>query len=463
MNADWMKTRQTKFSAYASVYVLVILGVLGAINYLANRHNKSFDATSNKTYSLSDQTEKIVKGLKQDVKLRFFGDVADFGRAKDLLDRYNTLGGKLSIEYIDVMKKPLEVKQAGVKSTGTLLLESGSRREEARGVSEEEITGAIIRVIKEGQKMVCAVLGSGEHSFDESGPDGYSTLKEQLEKNNYKTKSIKLLETATVPADCSMIVVGGPKFDYIAPAIKAIQQFVENGGDALILLDSPLKIGKTEVAENAELAKVLESWGVAVNKDLTLDTSGIGRVFGLNAAIPLVVAYETHPVVNTMKDIATAFPYARSVDPKDGGKTKPDKLMSTTENSFAITNLTGAEVEFKEGRDKKGPVNLGVAGELKAPADSNKIGDGKGRFIVVGSSSWISNQLWRFPGNKDLLFNMVNWLSADEDLISIRPKDPADRRLNMNQNQMTMLFWLSVVILPLIVVGSGVSMWWRRR
>ena len=82
---------------------------------------------------------------------------------------------------------------------------------------------------------------------------------------------------------------------------------------------------------------------------------------------------------------------------------------------------------------------------------------------MVGSSSWISNQLWRFQGNKDLLFNMVNWLSADEDLISIRPKDPADRRLNMNQNQMTMLFWLSVVILPLIVVGSGVSMWWRRR
>ena len=463
MNADWMKTRQTKFSAYAAVYVVVILAVLGAVNYLANRHNKTFDATSNKAYSLSEQTEKIVKGLKQEVKVRFFGDVGDFGRAKDLLDRYSSLGGKLNIEYIDVLKKPMEAKMAGVKSTGTLLLESGARREEARSVSEEEITGAIIRVVKEGQKTVCSVLGSGEHSFDEPSPDGYSTLKEQLEKNNYKTKTIKLVENPAVPADCSMVIVGGPKFDYLPTAIKAIQDYVENGGDALIMLDSPLKMGKTEVADNAELTKMLEGWGVAVNKDLGLDTSGVGRVFGLSAAVPLVVSYETHPIVNTMKDVATAFPLVRTVEPKDGGKVKTEKLMSTTENSFATTNLSAAEIEFKEGRDKKGPLNLAVAGNMKAPSEDKKIGDGQGRFIVVGSSSWISNQIWKFQGNKDLLLNMVNWLSADEDLISIRPKDPADRRLTMTQSQMNMLFWLSVVLLPLVVVGSGISMWARRR
>ena len=67
--------RQTKFTAYASVYVLIILGVLGAINFLANRYNKSYDSTANKSFSLSDQTEKVVKNLTQDVKISYFDRV----------------------------------------------------------------------------------------------------------------------------------------------------------------------------------------------------------------------------------------------------------------------------------------------------------------------------------------------------------------------------------------------------
>ena len=83
--------------------------------------------------------------------------------------------------------------------------------------------------------------------------------------------------------------------------------------------------------------------------------------------------------------------------------------------------------------------------------------------MVVGSSSWVANSYLRIAGNRDLILNMMNWLSADEDLISIRPKEPEDRRLNMTRNQMTLVFYASVLAIPLLILAAGLSVWWRRR
>jgi ABC-type uncharacterized transport system involved in gliding motility auxiliary subunit len=83
--------------------------------------------------------------------------------------------------------------------------------------------------------------------------------------------------------------------------------------------------------------------------------------------------------------------------------------------------------------------------------------------VVVGNSGWVANGFLRFNGNRDLFLNMMNWLSSDEDLISIRPKEPEDRRLNMTARQMSMVFYESVVFIPLLIVLAGVGVWWRRR
>jgi len=91
MAANWLKARQTKYGAYVAVYILVVLAILGAVNFLANRYDKSYDSTKNKQYSLSDQTIKIVKDLKNNVRMVYFGDTGSFPNARDLLDRYSSL------------------------------------------------------------------------------------------------------------------------------------------------------------------------------------------------------------------------------------------------------------------------------------------------------------------------------------------------------------------------------------
>jgi ABC-type uncharacterized transport system involved in gliding motility auxiliary subunit len=194
---------------------------------------------------------------------------------------------------------------------------------------------------------------------------------------------------------------------------------------------------------------------VTPQANLALDTSGIGQIFGMGPEVPLISSYDTHPIVREMKDVATAFPLSRTLEVKSGDKTTVEKLFSTGDNSYATSNIKSERIAIDTKNDKKGPLVLGAAGTYSGPT--------QGRFVVVGSSLWASNSFIRFNGNRDLFLNMVNWLTADEDLISIRPKEPEDRRLNISGQKMNLIFWLSVVFFPLAVVASGVVTWWRRR
>ena len=188
------------------------------------------------------------------------------------------------------------------------------------------------------------------------------------------------------------------------------------------------------------------------NKDLVLDTSGVGQIFGFSEVVPLVDLVRIACDCQRDEGSRDGFPLARTIDVKAGGKWTGEKLFSSSANSFATTNLAAREIQIDPTKDKKGPFILAAAAS-----------GGQGRFVVVGSSGWVANSFFGFNGNRDLFLNMVNWLSSDEELISIRPKDPEDRRLSINRSQMTMIFYTSVILMPLAVIPAGVSVWWKRR
>ncbi|WP_321474239.1 Gldg family protein [uncultured Paludibaculum sp.] len=462
MSNTWMKSRQTKYTAYATVYIAVIIGVLGAVNFLANRYNKSFDATSNKRYSLSEQTIKLVSGLKQDVTISYFDQTTDFPKAKDLLDRYDNLSTKLTVAYIDPFKKPQLAKQFGITQTGTVILQAGVKRQEAHSVSEEELTSALVRLLKTGERTACFTTGAGEHSVDDTTNNSYGGLKELVEKNNYKTQVINLIEKPEVPAACSLVIVGGPKVDYPQPVVDAVKKYVEEGGRGLFLSDPPLKTGKETVAENKALLEALKGWGVTLESNLVLDTSGLGGLYGMGPEVALATHYETHPIVREMKRTATAFPLVRSIDVKPTDKTSAEKLVSTSNNSIAATNLNAASGAIAMPKGDTQSYTVAAAGTYRTgkQKDNNNV---EGRFIVVGSSDWVSNYALGFGGNRDLVMNMLNWLTNDEDLISIRPKDPEDRRIQLTGAQMLMVRMVSQFLIPIFVIVFGIMVWWRRR
>ena len=276
---------------------------------LANRYNKTYDSTSNKRYSLSDQTEKIVKGLKQDATITYFDQASRFQSGKDLLDLYANLSHKVHVEYVDPDKSPEVAREAGIKNYGTAVVRVGAKKQEAKSLTEEGITGAFIRDLKNTTRTVCFVTGSGEHQIDDSSRSGYSHFKELLGKDEYATKSISLLQKAEVPGDCTVLVVGGPNGDYLQPEVDAIKKYVEDGGRAFFMLDPPLKIGRSETADNDALTAVLQSWGVTVDKDLILDLNpDRSAVRSWVRKSPWSTTYDSHPIVSEMKGAATGFP-----------------------------------------------------------------------------------------------------------------------------------------------------------
>lgn len=450
----WMKTRQTKYGAYAFVYTLVVIAVLIVANWLASKHNKSVDVTANKQYTLSDQTKKVVGNLKSDVNIYYFDASTGYDRARDILDRYVNLNpSKVHVLYVDPDKKPDVARVEGARAMGDIIVDNGVKKETAKALTEEEITGAIIRDIKSGVRTACFVQGSGEHSLDDTGRDGYSTLKDALERNNYKTQAISLIEKPTVPQECTIVVVGGPKHDYLQPAADALKTFVQNGGRAIVNLDPVLDLPPPDgkLGDTPNLTALVANWGVTAKDDVILDMSAASQMFGQLS--PVVGSYTQQPIVRVMGDNASVMPLSRSLEVKSPA----EALFSSTGDSYALTNpkLPIHQADIEKGA--KGPFVLGAAATIGT-------GDKAGRVVITGSSDWMSNFILSAPiANRDLALNMANWLTSDEDLISIRPKEPEDRRLNITGTGVRVLFLTSVIGLPLIVILAGVSVWWKRR
>ena len=458
MAARWLRARQTKYAAYAFVYVIVVLAAVVVFNVLANRYDKSYDTTSNKRYSLSEQTAKIVKNLKQDATITYFNQSTRFHDGKDLLDEYANLSPRVRIDYVDPDKSPQLAREDGIRDYGTAVVRIGEKKETAKSMDEEGITGAFIRDLKGNTRTVCFVTGSGEHQIDDTDRDGLSQFKDLLAKDEYQSKSIGLLQKAEVPDDCTTLVVAGPTHAYEQPEVDAIKNYVEGGGRALFLLDPPLQIGSSSISDNDALTSVLQGWGVTLDKDLVIDFNPIGQLAGLGPQVALVTQYASQPIVNDLKGTAVGIPLARSLEIKDTDKTTIQKLFDSSDSSLATSNLSSPDISIRDPKNKKGPFTLAAAGSYSTGKPNSQ-----GRFAVVGSSTWVANRFLGFNGNSDLALNTVNWLSSDEDLISIRPKPEDDRRITMTRAQLNRVRLTSQFGFPLVVIVAGVAVWWKRR
>ena len=235
--------RQARFGATAGLYTIVVIAILVAVNWLAHepRFNKTFDTTANKRFTLSDETEKVVKGLKQDATIVYFDRKTGFSSAQALLDRYRNLSNRIQVQYVDIERQPTLARSYGVRTAGSAFVELNGRKEQAKDVTEEGLTGAFLKVLK-GVRTVCVVKGSGERALDGNNGDSLSNFKKLMERDNYATDAMTLIDKTAVPQTCSVMVVAGPQNDYTPNEVTALKNYVENGGRALFATRSALEL-----------------------------------------------------------------------------------------------------------------------------------------------------------------------------------------------------------------------------
>jgi len=471
--AAYFQRRNARYAAIASVSVLVVLGLLIAVNYLSNRRNKRWDLTSNKQYSLSDQSVKLLKGLDAPVKVRVFDKETDFDRYRTRLAEYEYQSDKkMSIDYVDPDKHPLDAKQYDVQTYGTIVLEYKGQREKAASDSEQDVTSTLMKVLNPQQKKVYFLSGHGEKDpASSSERDGYSSIGDALKRDNYQFDKLVLPQSKTVPADATALIVAGPKTDLLDTEVQAISDYLNKAGKLLVLLDPPDDLKKP--AAMPQLTGLLKQWGINATQTVVVDASGLSSNVMAPVAAP---PYPAHAITNQFS-LLTVFPLARAITPSMDNPQRPAQpFVQTSSKSWAESNFAQLEnpeqlTPDTDKGDLAGPVSIGVAVAVPAADDKPAEPPAKGetpkkpetRVAAIGDSDFASNTYGGIQGNRDLFMNTVNWIAQQESQISIRPRDPADRRITLTPSTATGLFWLTIVVIPLGVFGGGVFSWWRRR
>ena len=474
--------RETKLGAMTSISVIAVLAILIGANYLVSRRDKRWDLTAAGSYTLSDQTTKVLANLKAPVKAVVFDQPGSFQRFRDAFGPYEYVSRNIQVEYVDADREPARVKEYNVTNYGTVVLEHSGRRETVMSDREQDITNALIKVTTGRQIKAYFVEGHGEKEFSGSSRTGYSSVVDLLKRDNYTVDKIVLAQAqGGVPADASVLIIGGPTSDYLKPEVDAIRTYLRKGGKALFLLDPPVGESQRPVPT---LEALLKEWGITMGHDVVIDISGMGQLLGTDASVPVVASYPSHQVTENFR-VLTAFPLSQSVKGEAGvelGMANTQNLIQTSERSWSESDVkslsSGGKVSLDESSgDHKGPITIALSLSMDAPdaapsattsASAPKPGEPapsktQMRIIVVGDSDFASNAVSGVQGNSDLFVNMNNWLTQQEDLISIRPRDAGDRRVTLTADQQRRIMWLSLLIIPGLILGSGVYSWWQRR
>jgi ABC-type uncharacterized transport system involved in gliding motility auxiliary subunit len=509
----WQR-RATQAGTNAALSVLSVLVILGLINFMGARYDSRIDLTEGQLLTLSPATQQVVKNLKNPTELLIFApgpNPAD----QQLLDNYRRYNADFSYRYVDPFADPQMAQSLGVVSGTEVFLRSGDRTTLVQQASapqepltETKLTDKLAQLGQEKVAVVYFLQGHEEYAIDGSKA-GYLEAATQLEDQNYTVAPLNLANTGTIPPDADVLIIAGARKALFENEVIAIQDYLKDGGSALVMIDPQTKTG---------LEVLLAQWGVVAEDTLVIDTSGGGQLIKLGPAAPLVQDYGDHPITNAFGNGRSFFPVTRPLQVREVAGIEETPLLFTNQNSHAQPMGKG-DLAINPNQPPEGPLTIGVA--LSRPvaaassatdsskADSSatdKVGTDKtaveeaakddaaapsaeevikdslpeealldksaaneeppvdSRLVVIGNSSFATDGLFAQQLNGDVFLNSVNWLSkVDNPVLSIRPKEITNRRFVMTFRQQLYLTLLALVVFPLAgLIGAG-ALWARRR
>ena len=455
--------RSTKYGANAALYSLIAFGVLIALNYLGTRYYHRFDLTEARVYSLSSQSQQVVKNLDQELEIHAFVAAGTDPQLEDLLASYGYASDRLSSTIVDPDTRPDLVERFQIMSLPSIHLQYGERSHVVTSISEENLTNGMIKVAQAEAKTIYFVEGHGAPSIDDNQQgQGYSQFKVALENEGYTVRKLVLSPDTAVPDDTNVLIIAGAQRSLLPHETQAIDHYLKQEGHALFLLSPRV---------TPELSTYLTNWGVQVGNDVIVDEQIQllrGRTFTLT---PVVTSYGSHPITAALGRrggaALTSYGVSRSVEPSlnENAGLSLVSLAQTGPNSWAETDLEGIfqnQTATIGEQDRRGPISLAVA----VTANLKEMGgeqEGNSRLAVFGNAIFANNQYINQYFNRDFLLNTISWLGGEEELISIRPRTLRASRVQFTQEQGTTIFYLSVLILPEILLIAGLAMWWSRR
>ena len=474
----FLNSRNLKYGSNSIILIIAVVVIAVLVNILVGMADLNLDLTSNKLFSLSEVTKTELANLKQEVQIIGLFDDGKIGAASqykevtDLLDLY-AKNGNIKVEYVDPDKNPsilndldpddtMDLSNASfvVKSTvngkekkkkleyydlfTTTYSESTFEETTTGSIAEQGFTGAIKYVISEVTPVVYFTEGHSEIDVDSE----YANLKSYLDNNNYLVKNLNLLTTDIIPEDAELVIVASPKNDITIGEKDVLEAYLKNGGKAIFMFDYLANDPSFD-----QFNSLLSTYNVAVNYDKVKETDENRHIpedqytIVLDVPSNSIVPQAFNALLNNSRSISILK------NTKEYIVTTP--LMSTSAKAI------GEMVSKSRGEDIKGPLDIAVAIENQGGTEISKI-------LVIGNASFISDSAAEYYGtyyNNSIGFFLqsMSWMIDKTDEIIVPAKDYENNTIEITQLQSSMMGGVLIIIFPLLILGTGLMVYLRRR
>jgi len=463
-------SKSFKYGSYAFAATAVVVAVVVLLNAILGldviRDRLRFDITKNKKFSLSQQSLNILKEIDKDVEIIILTEEKDFKYKEilEILKQYNLKSdGKVVTRFVDVEKDPLfiqrELDPEQVKgiSAGSIVVKSGNKNRvisnsdlveydysygypTASGLKvEQAFTSAIKNVTAEVTRVAYFAKGHGEIELDKELTD----LKAVIAANNYEVKELSLVNE--IPEDASVIFFVSPKTDLLPKELENLLAYLENGGDAIFLMD----VQRTNTSF-ANFDTVLERYALALNNDFVLEGDQNWYFSDFNIIIPQPNDNDITKNLDP-NSLFLYMPNCRSVS-----ILKAEKSWITTKPLF-MTSQKSQSTDLVTNKVSAGPFYLGAISEYAGKEPS--------KVALIGNATFITDSWMESAGTNGVryIISTLNWMQDEKDSIYIPAKSLVTDYINLTAQSRLIAFLSLTALLPLMIIGFGVFVGVRRR
>ncbi len=498
-----MRLRSTRTGIQVAIMVLIVTAILVVVELVSVKHYKRWDVTPGNFYSLSPKTINLLNRLEREkrrIEIIAFTRKLEQPAITEILEQYTRASKQVTFRFLNLDASPGTAKKYDVDAYGILVVvhhfskeeiekqdksqaasqekKPAFRSEKIFNLSENAIANAILKTIQSEQKRVYYLTGHGERLFTGQGREAMRALAIGMRDDNYQVDELLLLRKKGVPENTSLLIIAAPEKQLEEVEVKYIDDYIKSGGRLLVFLEPHMKPGR--------LTSLLENYGFKLPTSFVIDPESVRfELAGGNIITPFAANYGIHEITKELKGLATVFPTVRHVSatgmPKAG--LHSEDLVKTGDGSFTVESVSiqNGQLNFDEKTKKDGPVPVGAAvtvtldlyklAQGQGTQDDSKISESKknangkndARIVVFGDADFASDAFIGAQGNANLVYNTINWLGGEKDLITIRPKNRTGEPLVLAGGEGRFVHLFTVWIMPLFIILVGAAVYVRRR
>jgi ABC-type uncharacterized transport system involved in gliding motility auxiliary subunit len=439
-----------------AIFYVLFAVVIGLIATLATRYYTSTDMTASGRNTLSAASINLLGTLDAPVRLRAFvheDATAEALRAniRDVIERYRKAKPDISLEFVNPELEPQLTRDLGIRTEGELVINYKGRSEHVLQLSEQNLSNALQRLARSGERFVVFLAGHGERHPTGRANHDLGDFVKQLEAKGFRVQALNLATSPSIPDNTAVLVIASPQVDLLPGEATLISKYLDAGGNLLWLAEPGSTHGLDGLAERL---------GIEFHPGMIVDPTT--QLLGIqDPRFALIGEYALHPVTEQFGNV-TLYPQAVGMELIEGADWQAQPLLITAANSWMETGEMSGELALDAGEDIPGPLTLGAALTRERTTQDNDAGSEQ-RLIVIGDGDFLSNAYLGNAGNLDLGLNMFNWLSRDDDLIDIPARTTPDRSLELSTTAQAAVGLGFLFVIPLALLGTGIFIWWRRR